>query len=304
MANDENGSLLYRQVQGRTIAAQAFSRYPLKFFTVSQQGEQTCQTVMTGYGGGLLHVDAVRVSVVLETGAEALLTTQTSTKVYKVLERGSQSATTADTVRVAQGASQTLNASIADSAILVLLPYPVTCFEGAVYRQQNLFDLTAESAELVVCDWFTSGRMELAPVGEAWQFELLESLMRVTRCDRLLFLDPLLLTANASQTVSQRMRGMHVFGVLLFIGGRRLGSLIENLLADEAGKRKRVAVHHTAQLEVADECVWSSVSRIDGGGAVVRFAAQTTSEAMAFVQRTCTPLQAILNLTLPLFAPG
>lgn len=76
------------------------------------------------------------------------------------------------------------------------------------------------------------------------------------------------------------------------------------MLQIERGKRKRISGQQSSQSDANCERVWSTVSSIDGGGAVVRFAARSTSDAMALVQHLCAPLQEILGLTLPVFAPG
>lgn len=48
---------------------------------------------------------------------------------------------------------------------LFLLPAPVTCFSHASYSQRQTFRLADETANLVLLDWFTSGR-----IGETWEF--------------------------------------------------------------------------------------------------------------------------------------
>jgi urease accessory protein len=54
---------------------------------------------------------------------------------------------------------------------LAILPDPVTCFSTARYSQKQVFRVLLDS-NLVIVDWFTSGRHES---GEKWDFDLYKS---------------------------------------------------------------------------------------------------------------------------------
>jgi len=60
---------------------------------------------------------------------------------------------------------------VGSQALFVVIPDPVTCFATARYSQKQIFRIQQDS-NLVVVDWFTSGRYEC---GERWDFELYRS---------------------------------------------------------------------------------------------------------------------------------
>ncbi len=81
------------------------------------------------YGGGLVAGDNVRITCEVGAGCTAVLTTQGSTKVYKMLPRsGSSSAVATPPTTTNAPTSQHFNATVAASATLALLPDPFTCF--------------------------------------------------------------------------------------------------------------------------------------------------------------------------------
>lgn len=55
---------------------------------------------------------------------------------------------------------------IESEALLCVLPDPLVCFKNASYNQSQIFNL-ASDANLVLLDWFTSGRYMK---GERWAF--------------------------------------------------------------------------------------------------------------------------------------
>ncbi|GAB4840749.1 hypothetical protein Ancab_021512 [Ancistrocladus abbreviatus] len=66
---------------------------------------------------------------------------------------------------------QMLEARVGSNALFVVTPDPVTCFSTARYSQKQVFRVLSDS-NLVVVDWFTSGRYES---GEKWDFGLYKS---------------------------------------------------------------------------------------------------------------------------------
>lgn len=62
-------------------------------------------------------------------------------------------------------------ASVGHEALLAVIPDPVTCFATARYTQKQVFRVSSDS-NLVLVDWFTSGRYES---GERWEFGLYKS---------------------------------------------------------------------------------------------------------------------------------
>lgn len=70
---------------------------------------------------------------------------------------------------------QHLSTTIQHHSSLFLLPCPVTCFASARYIQKQTFNLS-KTSNLVLLDWFTSGRMER---GEEWLFSSYSTLNEV-----------------------------------------------------------------------------------------------------------------------------
>jgi urease accessory protein len=115
-------------------------------------------------------------------GARAVVTTQASTKVYRSL----------------RPASQEVKSSIADDALLVVLPDPVVCFAGGDFSQEQRYDLQPR-ASLVLVDWMTSGRHA---TGERWAFHHYSSRIDIRRAGRRVLYDMLRLDAETERSGS------------------------------------------------------------------------------------------------------
>ncbi len=162
------GVLRFESVRGATALTRAVAASPLRLLHPKNAGTAAWVYAAT-YGGGLLGGDAVEIDATVGAGAQALLSTQASTKVY----------------RASAPASQRLRAQVEDDGLLVLLPDPVAPFAGAQYEQDQHVHLSAR-ATLVAVDWMTAGRVES---GERWQFTSYSSRTRVYRDGRLLLHD-------------------------------------------------------------------------------------------------------------------
>jgi urease accessory protein len=104
-------------------------------------------------GGGLVAGDDICLDVAVGKDAAALIGTQASTKVYRSMG--------------GKNCRQEISAIVEDNGLLILLPDPVCCFAGSVYRQHQRIDLIG-SGSAVLLDWFTSGR---SACGERWQMQ-------------------------------------------------------------------------------------------------------------------------------------
>ena len=115
------------------------------------------------FGGGLVAGDQIHLDMQLTPNTTCVLSTQASTKVYR------------DPAK--KGCQQTLKANIADGALLVSVPDPITCFADALYEQQQQFHLAPEGS-VVLLDWLTSGRRKR---GESWDFTRYRSQIDIVR---------------------------------------------------------------------------------------------------------------------------
>lgn len=76
---------------------------------------------------------------------------------------------------------QILKVNISSKSSLYLLPSPVTCFSKSKYKQKQIFNLNSKESNLILLDWFNSGRMKMKNfkinngLNEEWDFSLYES---------------------------------------------------------------------------------------------------------------------------------
>ncbi|KAL9258709.1 Urease accessory protein D-like protein [Drosera capensis] len=138
MASTETGAVVVEKVAGKSTVTRCFSKYPLKFI-IPNKG------------------DSISCSFSVGDGCVAVLTTQASTKVYKTLAN--------------KCSYQSLEAKVGRDALFVVIPDPVACFSTARYSQRQIFRVLSDS-NLVLVDWFTSGRYES---GEKWEFGFYKS---------------------------------------------------------------------------------------------------------------------------------
>ncbi|CAM6044089.1 unnamed protein product [Sphagnum compactum] len=156
------GMIRVEKVLGRSVATTVYARYPLKYLLPSKVASSRVDCVWIyaiSYGGGILSNDAISQAVeVGGDGCSVVITTQSSTKIYKPRMPGDM-------------AQQLLRARVAENGFLALLPHPITCFRASRYVQLQEFVLALD-ASLLLVDWFTSGRIDS---GETWEFELYRS---------------------------------------------------------------------------------------------------------------------------------
>lgn len=162
------------RVGARSVVSRAFAESPLKLLTPRNPGGAAWIYTST-YGGGLVDGDTLALRVHVTTGAEAVLSTQASTKVY----------------RSPHGTRFDLTAQIDDDGMLASIPDPVVCFADARYEQRQSFDL-APDANLIHVDWLSCGRRAR---GERWAFDECRTSLRVRRAGQLRCYDALTLAS-------------------------------------------------------------------------------------------------------------
>lgn len=149
------GDIRCEVVRGSSVLTHVACRSPLKLLTPRTRGRAR-RVVLSSFGGGLVAGDQVPVRVEVGPGAACVLSTQSSSKVYRSDGRPT---------------GQSLEVTVADDGLLVVLPDPLCCYAGAAYAQAQSFDLTGR-ANLVWLDWITSGRWARS---ERWAFTHLSS---------------------------------------------------------------------------------------------------------------------------------
>lgn len=153
------------------------ARFPTTF-------DETCEAVLINTGGGMAGGDAMRVSAVVEPGADAVITTQAAEKIYR--SQGSDT-------RVETGLS------VGAGASLDWLPQESILFSGARLARNLTIDLAAES-RLVACESVYFGR---SAMGEAMARGALRDRWRIRREGRLVFAEDLRLDGAIEATLAR-----------------------------------------------------------------------------------------------------
>jgi urease accessory protein len=253
------GLLALEQGARGTVIRAARANSPLKLLLPRNHGRGVW-AYAASFGGGLVDGDSIHLEVDVGARATGLLSTQSSTKVY----------------RSPRGCRQTLQARVGEEALLVLLPDPVACFTGARYEQQTHVTL-APQASLVLLEAFTCGR---AARGERWAFERYLSRTLVEREGRPLLLDAVRLDPREG-ALPPRMGRFETLAMLA-VFGPRVGALREALLQAPPPLRRRASVIETA-------------SPLGADGALLRVAATSVEEALSAVRARLRSLPTLLG---------
>ncbi|KAJ7357237.1 UreD urease accessory protein-domain-containing protein [Mycena albidolilacea] len=257
------------------------SAYPLKL--LSPRTRRVGLVYLITYGGGLVSGDQVALSVDVGLGANLVLLSQGSTKVFKF--RPGQRAASTD-VDAPQVTTQRMDFAVASSGSLFLLPDPVTCFAKASYNQIQTFRL-APDASLAVLDWVTSGRKSR---GEEWVFSRYYSVNEIVVDGRRVAKDVMLLEnedeKENTRTLASRLEPYGCYATLLLYGPQVQG--VVSALTEEYG---RIQVFKTNE---RPGLLWSFSGFGDGGG-VVRIAGKETEEVRRWIGNALRPLEMVVG---------
>ncbi|XP_074268940.1 urease accessory protein D [Silene latifolia] len=272
----ETGAIVVSKIGGKSTVTRCFSKYPLKLIVPNKAcgRDVDCAWIYTlTYGGGIVSGDSILCNFIVEDGCTAVLTTQASTKVYKSI--GSKCS------------EQILEARVGHEALLVVIPDPVTCFSAARYSQKQVFRVSSDS-NLLLVDWFTSGRYES---GERWEFELYRSTNNIYEDDQPLFLDTVFLQQGNISSITERMHDYQIIAMVIILGPK-----LENLRNQIQENVKRVT-SGSFQYKSAPSMPNSKFSPTKpnfiascsafgskGAGLIVRVAAMTTEPVYQFLR--------------------
>jgi urease accessory protein len=211
----------------------------------TKEGSLACWAYSATLGGGLVGGDEIQLTADVTEESRALLTTQASTKVYRSL----------------RPARQTVCAMVAGGALLAVVPDPIVCFAAADFTQVQRYDLRGD-ASLVVVDWITSGRHA---AGERWAFSRYESRLAISRDNRSILHDALVLE-RSSDSVAERMGRFEVLLTAVLTGPlvSQAAEAVLNRLTD-------------APIITRAELVLSA-SKLRDGGALLRIAGVSVEE--------------------------
>ncbi|XP_013416227.1 urease accessory protein D [Lingula anatina] len=261
-------------------ATTLYYTYPLKLLLPEHASASQCKWLYAiSYGGGLVGGDQVNLEVCVEEGIAVMMTTQSSTKVYHCLDG-----------RVTR---QQFKYEVQAGSLLFVLPDPIVCYKDAIYEQTQLVTMATDS-NLVLLDWYTSGRMAR---GECWDFKKYHSTVSVHYSDQLIFRDSQCLQDTPWLTIKQGMGQYSVAGVMV-ICGPKLQEFNRNLLI-ELGKSKTYGARYdnTTVFSISPLKVARSLEAKNGPvtGCVIRFMSTTTQLCAKKLHEILLPLFPIIG---------
>ena len=161
-------------------------------------------------GGGYVDGDTYKIEICVEEAANAVVTTQSSTKIYKTRIRP---------------VLQETNIYLKSGSVLEYLPDPVIAFQHARYKQTMVVKME-QDASLICADIFTPG---WAPDGTLFRYDFLQSKMEIYMGNRLVLFDHVKLEPDSDFEGIGMMEGYTHFGSLLVIDHRINSAIIEEL---------------------------------------------------------------------------
>ncbi|KAL2474699.1 Urease accessory protein D [Abeliophyllum distichum] len=290
----ETGKVVVERVGGKSTVTRCFSKYPLKIIVPNKVGPSQTDAVWIytiTYGGGIVSGDSISCYISVGDSCTAVLTTQSSTKVYKSV--GSKCS------------EQILEATVGQNALLVIIPDPVTCFSTAKYSQMQIFRVFPESSLLIV-DWITSGRHER---GEKWDFSLYKSINHIfLEGNEPLFLDTILLEQESQGSIAERLQDYQVIAMIVLWGPKL--KFIQNQIQEDVKKMMSqqfripsINSGHFANTR-SDHCspkpnfiASCSVFGPKGIGLVVRIASMTTESVYSFLRHQLASMEPLVGVS-------
>ena len=225
---------------GRSVFVERRARSPLRLLCPANAGS-AAWAYTSSFGGGLVDGDDVRLDIEVGHGAQALVTTQGSTKAYGG----------------ARGAQQQVCARVAGAGLLALLPDPLVAFAGARVTSLVEADLGPD-ATLVLVDGLEAGRVA---AGERWDAARCELRVRI-RVDGRLVLDDGLLLDPAQGVVARRMGPFDGWATVVLLGPRARESTGALLTAERPAHRLAPDVPYLESVAaVGDGCLVRIVAR-------------------------------------------
>lgn len=162
-------------------------------------------------GGGYVDGDTYKITIYLEENAEVLLTTQSSTKIYKTRT---------------EAAIQKMDVHLKKGSTLEYLPDPVIAYERSCFKQMMTVQME-QGASLICTDIFTPG---WAPDGTLFRYDLLQSKLEVYLEKQLVLFDHIKLEPDEDMTGIGYMEGYTHFGTMIIIDERVNKVFLEELL--------------------------------------------------------------------------
>ena len=258
------GLIIAQRVEGLSAVVTSGASSPLKLLVPKPRGRCVWAFAST-FGGGMLAGDQVDLKLTVDDGANLLLGTQASTKIYRSgLREGDKPSP----------ATQRIAATVAAGASLLLLPDPVQPFADSNYEQRQRVDLSS-TGSLVLLDWLTSGRLAR---GERWAMTRYLSRNEIFVDGRRIATDTLLLDDAFGDPIDamHRMGRFDCFATLMLVGPRVVDGA--KIILDELNNTP--APRRCSLLATA--------SPLGDSGAIVRVLGASSQDVSAFLRERLT----------------
>ncbi|KAI9274644.1 UreD urease accessory protein-domain-containing protein [Phascolomyces articulosus] len=272
------------------------AQYPLKFIPTKAYADSLAAVYMLSYGGGVVSGDEFDISLTIEENAILLLMTQGNTKIFKDYlvtggkrlvpatagaEKTAAMATTT-TATMTQGPSsiQHIVSYIESNATLLMIPDPVTSFRNSSFSSRQTFHLKDDTSQLVLLDWFTSGRLTR---GEKWEFKHYSSKIDVKLKNKLVLRDHMVLDddnktnpLDHKTSYADQLAPYTCFATLVIVGMEKSIQTIEALAEERLMTTTKPR-----------DMLWSVSHFLKGKGVLVRVAGMNTEQVRDFVKLEC-----------------
>ncbi|ORZ17816.1 UreD urease accessory protein-domain-containing protein [Absidia repens] len=318
-----SGTLVCQCYNDKTKFSRIHAQYPLKFIPTRGHADRLAVVYMISYGGGIVSGDRFNISIEVLPKAILLLMTQGNTKVFKdrihqrqwmtllaqkttdALQRilspappPTPTPSNKNSKEMAEETSiQTITTQVSSNGTCLILPDPVTSFKHSSFTSRQLIHLEDDSAQLVLLDWFTSGRHTR---GENWAFNFYASRIDIRVKRRLVIKDHMVLeddpasgnggaAGGGDTSYAAKLRPYTCFATLIIIArasssesAASLYQSIESILA----KAEDMRMYPHALKEQRD-LLWSVSPCLDQRGVLIRIAGMTTEMVRDFVKDEC-----------------
>ncbi|MEH7076719.1 urease accessory protein UreD [Neobacillus drentensis] len=194
----------------KTIVKESYSEGALKLtrpLYLTRSGE--AYLYVMNPGGGYVEGDSYQIDILLEENAEAVVTTQSATKIYKTRSCP---------------AIQEVDIHLKVGSVLEYLPDPVIAYQQACFKQRTVIRM-AQSSSLICSDIYTPG---WASDGTLFKYDLLQAKMEIYLEDKLILFDHVKLVPDTTINGIGMMEGFSHFGSMLVIDQR-----IDDVLLDQ-----------------------------------------------------------------------
>ncbi|KAI9482801.1 MAG: urease accessory protein UreD [Benjaminiella poitrasii] len=289
---------------GRAQFERIHAQYPLKFIPTQGHAAHLAVVYMLSYGGGIISGDTFNIDLTVQTTAILLLMTQGNTKVFKDRLHQRLWQASLDSLRptirfssVSEDATQPrpsvqiIRSRIATDATLLVLPDPVTCFRSASFQSRQTFELESATSQLVLLDWFTSGRVTR---GEHWCFRHYSSRIDLWLGRKLVLKDamvlddePYLREAGEETAYAARLKPYLCFATLVIVASAGDSALMRSVEAIQRKSEEMRLMPLAFKSRRDRDLLWSVSPFLDGRAALVRVAGMTTELVRDFVKHQC-----------------